>query len=175
MKNAGWWYVVLWLLTACEHTQPYRTKPVYRPAVRVDPEVVLIEKTFSPGFTGLVPKYYPGDSTKLDYLLMVSNGELKSRYFFDPDQHLQEENHYDCQAMHGVQKRYHTNGQVKEILEMDHGVRHGHHLRYNKTGKLQASERWKEGRPAGPIRVYDSLGKFSHYVNRNKYDSLFLP
>jgi len=175
MRTFTPWYILVLFITACGHTSKHNSvEPVYRDAIVTDPEIEVMEKTFDRDFTGLVPKYYAGDSNKLDYLLVVSNGELKARYFFDRNQHVQEENHYDCAAMHGTQKRFFTNGKVKEILEMDHGLRHGRHIRYNENGELMASENWKEGKPAGPIKVYDSLGKFSHYAGREKYDSLFL-
>lgn len=154
--------------------QVQRVEPVFREAVVEDPEVKVIEKTFEKNFSGFVAKYYHYDSTRIDYLLEVKNGELKTRYFFDHERHLQEENHYDCQAMHGMQKRYYTNGVVKEELEMDHGVRHGLHNRYWPNGKIKASERWHRGNPTGPIRVYDSAGAFSHYANRREYKKLFL-
>lgn len=173
MKNSVWIALCLFF-TACSKKDHVSVEPVYPNAVVEDPEIKIIEKTFPPDFTGFVPKYYNYDTSHIDYLLEVKNGELKARYFFDRDRHLEEENHYDCRSMHGLQKRYYINGKVKESLEMDHGVRHGYHIKYSPSGKIRASERWKSGEPAGPIRVYDSAGNFSHYANRNQYDSLFL-
>jgi len=164
------------LLIACNnHDEPGPSvKALDIHSIKPDPEVQVMEKDFNAGFTGIVPKYYDQDSNRLECLMFVENGELKTRYFFDRLQRLQGEDHYDYSAMHGIQKRFYPNGHLKESLEMKHGIRHGLHVAYYENGQVKAKETWKEGKRQGRIVAYDSLGEFTYEAPGNRYEALFL-
>lgn len=138
-----------------------------------DLEIEVIEKTVKPDFTGEINYYYRGDSSKIDYKVKIEVGQVASYYFYDTAQHLQQENHYECGALHGVQTKYYTNGKPSETLEMDHGRRHGWHKSYYVTGGVKATENWERGKINGPITMYDSLGHKIGLSTRDAYDSLF--
>jgi antitoxin component YwqK of YwqJK toxin-antitoxin module len=163
------------LLSACHHQEPGPpVKAIDIHSIKPDPEIQVMEKDFSEGFTGIVPKYYGEDSSRLECLMFVENGELKTRYFFDRLQRLQEEDHYDFSAMHGIQKRFYPSGHIKESLEMEHGIRNGLHVSYYDNGHVKAKETWKQGKRQGRIVAYDSLGEFSYEAPGNQYEALFL-
>ncbi|HEX2616436.1 MAG TPA: hypothetical protein VHL57_02785, partial [Flavobacteriales bacterium] len=90
-------------------------------AVKFDMAMQLEQGLGANGYTGELKNYMGEDTTRLDFRHVFENGHLVASYFYDTLGGIQEEFHFRCAALHGVQKQFHPNGVLAGSIPYRYG------------------------------------------------------